>query len=184
MQRSAHVSRQVPGMTVWFTGLPGAGKTTLARAVAGVLQSRGVDRLEILDGDVIRATLSKGLGFSRQDRETNVQRVGFLCQTLNRHDVVALAALVSPYREGRELIRKDIGRFVEVYVKCPLDVLIQRDPKGLYRKALAGEIRQFTGVSDDYEEPLHPDVVVSTDVETVEQSTRRIVSALERLGYL
>ena len=178
------MSRPASGMTVWFTGLPGAGKTTLAHAVAATLRERGIDRLEILDGDVIRTTLSKGLGFSRQDRELNVQRVGFLCQTLNRHDVVALAALVSPYREGRELLRKDIGRFVEVYVKCPLDVLIQRDPKGLYRKALAGEIRQFTGVSDEYEEPLHPDVVVPTDLESVEDSTRRVVSALERLGYL
>ena len=184
MQQGERMSRHVPGVTVWFTGLPGAGKTTLAHAVAGALRRRGVDRLEILDGDVIRTTLSKGLGFSRQDREMNVQRVGFVCQTLNRHDVVALAALVSPYREGRELMRKEIGRFVEVYVKCPLDVLIQRDPKGLYRKALAGEIRQFTGVSDEYEEPLHPDVVVSTDVETVDQSTQRIVSTLERLGYL
>jgi adenylyl-sulfate kinase len=184
MQQGERMGKHVPGMTVWFTGLPGAGKTTLAHAVAGMLRRRGVDRLEILDGDVIRTTLSKGLGFSRQDREMNVQRVGFVCQALNRHDVVALAALVSPYREGRELMRKDIGRFVEVYVKCPLDVLVRRDPKGLYRKALAGEIRQFTGVSDEYEEPLHPDVVVSTDVETVEQSTQRIVSTLERLGYL
>lgn len=172
------------GMTVWFTGLPGAGKTTLAHAVAGVLQHRGVNRLEILDGDVIRTTLSKGLGFSRQDREMNVRRVGCVCQMLNRHDVVTLVALVSPYREGRELVRKDLGRFVEVYVKCPLEVLVQRDPKGLYRKALAGDIPQFTGVSDTYEEPLHPDVVVSTDLETVDQSTHRVVATLERLGYL
>lgn len=178
------MSRLTSGMTVWFTGLPGAGKTTLAHAVAAVLRARGVERLEVLDGDVIRATLSRGLGFSRQDRELNVQRVGFVCQALNRHDVVTLVALVSPYREGRELVRKDLGRFVEVYVKCPLEVLIQRDPKGLYRRALAGEIPQFTGVSDPYEEPLHPDVVVQTDRETVEQSTQRVVAALERLGYL
>jgi len=172
------------GFTVWFTGLPAAGKTTLAHSIAQELRQRGITRLEILDGDVIRTNLSKGLGFSREDRETNIRRIAFVCQLLTRNGVVAIAAAVSPYRDSREYGRKEIGRFVEVFVKCPLEVLIQRDPKGLYRMALAGEIKHFTGISDPYEEPLNPEIIIETHREAVQDSTQRIVLALERLGYL
>lgn len=176
--------RDSRGFTLWLTGLSGSGKTTLAHAVAETLRKRGVARLEILDGDVIRTHLSKGLGFSHEDRDTNVRRIAYVCELLTRNEVVAIAAAISPYRESREYARKNISRFVEVYVKCPLDVLVERDPKGLYRKALAGEIQHFTGVSDPYEEPLGPDLTVETDKESIDTSTRKIVSTLETRGYL
>jgi len=172
------------GFTLWFTGLSGSGKTTLAHSVAEALREQGVTKLEILDGDVFRTHLSKGLGFSREDRDTNVRRIAYVCELLTRNGVVAIAAAISPYRESREYVRKNISRFVEVFVKCPLDVLVKRDSKGLYRKALAGEIGNFTGISDPYEEPLNPEITVQTDRDSIDESTRRIVSVIESLGLI
>jgi len=171
------------GFTLWFTGMSGAGKTTLACEVEGILRERGL-KVELLDGDVVRTNLSKGLGFSKEDRDTNIKRIGFVCKLLTRNGVVAIGSAISPYRKVRDFIREDIGRFVEVYCECPLDVLIERDVKGLYKKALAGEIENFTGVSDPYEEPLNPEVVVKTGTETHEQSVAKIVAKLEELNYI
>ena len=171
------------GYTLWFTGLSGAGKTTLSATVADVLRARG-QTVEVLDGDVVRTNLSKGLGFSREDRDTNIRRIGFVAKLLTRNDVVTVVAAISPYRGTRDEVRADIGRFVEVHVRCSLEELIRRDVKGLYQRALRGEVAQFTGVSDPYEPPLNPDVVVDTDQESIEASVSKIVAALERLGYL
>ena len=171
------------GFTLWFTGLSGAGKTTLARLVEIELSARG-HRVEVLDGDVIRTNLSKGLGFSKEDRDTNIRRIGFVCNLLTRNDVVAIAAAISPYREVRDELRRDIGSFVEVYVSCPIEVLAERDVKGLYKKALAGEIKNFTGVDDPYESPLAAEVVVETDTETPEESAARIIARLEEMSLV
>ena len=171
------------GFTLWFTGLSGAGKTTLARLVETELSARG-HKVEVLDGDIIRTNLSKGLGFSKEDRDTNIRRIGFVCDLLTRNDVVAIAAAISPYREVREEVRRDIGAFVEVYVSCPINVLAERDVKGLYKKALAGEIKNFTGVDDPYESPLAPEVIVETDIETPEQSAARIIAKLEEMSLV
>ena len=171
------------GFTLWFTGLSGAGKSTLANAVIGKLQAHG-KLVEILDGDEVRTNLSKGLGFSKEDRDTNIRRIGYVAHLLSRNGAVAITAAISPYRAIRDEVRQRIGDFVEVYVRCPLETLVARDVKGLYKKALAGEIKEFTGVSDPYEEPLNPEVVVDTDQETVEQSVAKIVATLERLGHL
>lgn len=171
------------GFTIWFTGLSGAGKTTLSTRVAEVLRERGRG-VEVLDGDVVRTNLSKGLGFSREDRDTNIRRIGFVARLLTRHDVAVVVAAISPYRAVRDEVRAEIGNFVEVYVRCPVDELIRRDVKGLYARALRGEVAQFTGVSDPYEEPANPEVVVDTDRETVDESAAKIVATLERLGYL
>jgi adenylyl-sulfate kinase len=171
------------GFTLWFTGMSGSGKTTLARAVERILRDRGL-KVEVLDGDVVRTNLSKGLGFSKEDRDTNIKRIGFVCKLLTRNGVVAVGSAISPYREVRDYVRRDIGRFVEVYCRCPLDVLVQRDVKGLYKKALDGEIDNFTGISDPYEEPLNPEVVVDTDKEAPERSVARIVRKLEELAYI
>jgi adenylyl-sulfate kinase len=171
------------GFTLWFTGLSGAGKTTLARLVETELCARG-HKVEVLDGDIIRTNLSKGLGFSKEDRDTNIRRIGFVCNLLTRNDVVAIAAAISPYREVREELRRDIGAFVEVYVSCPISVLAERDVKGLYKKALAGEIKNFTGVDDPYESPLAAEVIVETDIETPEQSAARIIEKLEEMSLV
>jgi adenylylsulfate kinase len=171
------------GFTLWFTGLSGSGKTTLARGVERILRDRGL-KVEVLDGDIIRTNLSKGLGFSKEDRDTNIKRIGFVCKLLSRNGVVAIASAISPYREVRDFVRREIARFVEVYCRCALDVLVERDVKGLYKKALAGEIDNFTGVSDPYEEPLNPEVIVDTDEETSEQSIAKIIAKLEELGYI
>src|SRR5262245_33267017 len=146
------------GLTIWFTGLSGAGKTTISRELEMRLRERGVRKLEVLDGDVIRTNLSKGLGFSKEDRDTNIRRIGFVAKLLTRNGVLAMTAARSPYRGGRDEIRMDVGDFLEVYTKCPLEVCVERDVKGLYKKAMAGEIPQFTGVSDPYEEPVNPEV--------------------------
>jgi adenylylsulfate kinase len=171
------------GFTLWFTGLSGAGKTTLARLVETELNARG-HRVEVLDGDIIRTNLSKGLGFSKEDRDTNIRRIGFVCNLLTRNDVVAIAAAISPYREIRDDVRRQIGSFVEVYVKCPLDVLAERDVKGLYKKALAGEIKNFTGVDDPYEEPFTAELVVETDCEQPEESAARVIAKLEEMSLV
>jgi len=171
------------GFTLWFTGLSGAGKSTLAAAVAASLRSRGA-RIEILDGDEVRENLTKGLGFSREDRDTNVLRIGYVAKLLTRNEVGVITAAISPYRSTREQVRAQVGAFVEVHVKATLEACIRRDVKGLYKKALAGEIAQFTGVSDPYEEPENPELVVETEHETVEQSVARVIGKLEELGYL
>ena len=171
------------GFTLWFTGLSGAGKTTLARLVETELIRRG-HKVEVLDGDVIRTNLSKGLGFSKEDRDTNIRRIGFVCNLLTRNDVVAIAAAISPYREIRDEIRDQIGSFVEVYCECPIEVLAERDVKGLYKKALAGEIKNFTGVDDPYEAPVSPEVTVHTGNESPEESVARIIARLEDLALV
>lgn len=171
------------GFTVWFTGLSGAGKSTLAEALTPVLRERGL-KVETLDGDVVRTNLSKGLGFSKEDRDTNILRIGFVAHLLSRNGVAVIASAISPYRDIRDQVRARTGNFVEVFVKCPLDELVRRDVKGLYEKALRGEIPNFTGVSDPYEEPLRPEVVVETDKETVAESLAKILAALEAHGYV
>jgi adenylylsulfate kinase len=172
------------GFTIWFTGLSGSGKTTLSKRLESELRRRGILKIELLDGDVIRTHLSKGLGFSKEDRDANIKRIGFVCKLLSRNGVVAIAAAISPYREIRDFNRKEIGDFVEVFCKCSLEVCIRRDVKGFYRKALSGEIRNYTGVDDPYEEPLKPEVTLETDRETPEQSVMKIIQKLEVLGYL
>lgn len=169
--------------TIWLTGLSGAGKSTIAHELAPMLQARG-RHVEVLDGDVIRTNLSKGLGFSREDRDTNIRRIGFVCHLLTRNNVFAIAAAISPYHIVRNENRALIQDFVEVYVKASLETCIQRDVKGLYRKALAGEISAFTGVSDPYEPPDHPEVICETEKETPCQSAEKIIRKLEDLGYL
>jgi adenylyl-sulfate kinase len=177
------VNMATKGFTVWFTGLSGSGKSTLAREVEGVLLERGL-KVEVLDGDVVRTNLSKGLGFSKEDRDINIRRIGFVCHLLTRNDVVAIGAAISPYKAIRDENRALIGRFVEVYVECPIDVLAERDVKGLYKKALKGELKNFTGVSDPYEAPDHPEVVVNSATETVEESAAKIIRTLELMGYV
>jgi adenylyl-sulfate kinase len=171
------------GFTLWFTGLSGSGKSTLADKLRDLLLERGM-RVEVLDGDVVRQNLSKGLGFSKEDRDTNIRRIGFVCHLLTRNDVVAIAAAISPYKAIRDENRERIGRFVEVYCKCDLETLRQRDPKGLYDKALRGEIANFTGVSDPYEPPADPEVVVDTASEDVDTSLDKITRKLEEMGYI
>ena len=172
------------GVTVWFTGLSGAGKTTIAQQLEGTLRERG-HKVEILDGDVVRTNLSKGLGFSKEDRDINIRRIGFVSKLLTRNGVISIAAAISPYREIRDEVRAEIGDdFVEVYVECTLDELVKRDVKGLYEKAIRGEIKNFTGVSDPYEAPLKPEVLVNSETETVDESTAKVLATLERLGYI
>ena len=170
-----------------MTGLSGAGKTTLTARLVSELRRHGLS-IEVLDGDEVRTNLSKGLGFSKEDRDTNIRRIGYVSRLLSRNGVGVLTAAISPYRAIRDEVRSSIegdgALFIEVYVKCPINVLAERDVKGLYKKALAGEIKEFTGVSDPYEEPLAPEVTVSTDVETVEQSAQKILKALAKHGVL
>ncbi|MDW8156579.1 MAG: adenylyl-sulfate kinase [Armatimonadota bacterium] len=175
---------QTRGVCVWLTGLPGAGKSTLAELVAERLREVGRP-VEVLDGDAVRQHFSRGLGFSREDRVENVRRVAYVAGLLVRHGIVVLAALISPYRDARAQARELVGPdFLEVYVRCPLDVLVARDPKGLYARALRGEIPNFTGVSDPYEEPESPDLVVDTHREIPAEAAARIVRLLEARGYL
>ena len=171
------------GFVVWFTGLSGAGKSTIATALQAELSRRG-RHSELLDGDEVRTHLSKGLGFSKEDRDTNIRRIGYVARLIARSGGVAITAAISPYREVRDELRGQTPGFVEVFVRAPLDTLVERDTKGLYRKAIAGEIANFTGVSDPYEEPLRPEVTCDTSVESVEQSVTKVLDKLERLGYL
>lgn len=171
------------GVTLWFTGLSGAGKTTISQAVAAELHARNRN-VEVLDGDIVRQNLSKGLGFSKEDRDTNVRRIGFVANLLSRNGVVAVTAAISPYRAIREEIRAQADNFLEVYVQAPLEVCEQRDVKGLYAKARAGEIKGFTGIDDPYEAPDHPEVMCETHLETVAESVAKVLGALEAGGYV
>ena len=172
------------GFTLWFTGLSGAGKSTLANFITPILKERG-SKVEILDGDEIRENLSKGLGFSKEDRDTNIRRIGFVADLLSRNGVVAITAAISPYSAIRDEVRaRAKAPFIEVYVEAPIDVLEQRDTKGLYKKARAGIIKNFTGISDPYEAPTKPEVVVHTGQESVEASAQRILNYLSKRGLI
>jgi len=174
---------QAHGFTLWFTGLSGAGKSTLAAAVRAELRGRGIP-VEVLDGDEVRQNLSRGLGFSREDRDINIRRIGYVAKLLTRNGVAVITAAISPYRAIRDEVRESIGAFLEVYVKASLDECIRRDTKGLYARALAGELPQFTGVSDPYEEPLSPELVIDTEREEVAESATRVIDRLLELGHL
>jgi len=171
------------GFVVWFTGLSGAGKSTIANALKAELEARG-RHVELLDGDEVRTHLSKGLGFSKEDRDTNIRRIGYVARLVARSGGVAITAAISPYREVRDEVRAQTPGFVEVFARAPLDTLVERDVKGLYKKAIAGEIANFTGVSDPYEEPLHAEVVCDTSLESLDQSLAKVIDVLECLGHL
>ena len=171
------------GFTLWLTGLSGAGKSTLAEVIKQRLKERGRN-VELLDGDEVRTHLSKGLGFSREDRDTNIKRIAFVAKLLTRNGVATISAAIAPYREARTWARQEIGNFVEVYVKCALEVCRRRDVKGLYKLVDEGKIKHFTGVDDPYEEPEHPEVIVETDKKSIEECVQKIFTKLEELGYL
>ena len=172
------------GFTLWLTGLSGAGKSTLAGAMAARLRSEGTP-VEVLDGDEVREHLSKGLTFSREDRDINVRRIAYVAKLLSRNGVGVITAAISPYRDTRDEARREIGeQFVEVYVNASLETCIERDPKGLYRQALEGTITSFTGVSDPYEPPLSPELELRTDRESIDESVDRVIATLRRLGFL
>ncbi|MBU0495753.1 MAG: adenylyl-sulfate kinase [Chloroflexi bacterium] len=171
------------GVTVWFTGLSGAGKTAIARYLEPILRERGL-KVERLDGDVVRQSLTRDLGFSKEDRDKNIERVTFVAKLLTRNDVLVLLSFISPYRVMRDHARDEIGNFVEVYCYCTLEALMERDVKGLYKKAIAGEIPNFTGISDPYEEPLNPEVRIDSSTETLEESAAKVLAYLEEHGYV
>jgi adenylylsulfate kinase len=171
------------GVTVWFTGLSGSGKTTISKIVERELKNRQI-RHEILDGDVVRQNLTADLGFSKEDRQKNIERVSFLAKLLTRNDVIVLASFISPYRQMRDYARQEIDSFIEVFVKCSLEECTRRDVKGLYKKALNGEIPKFTGVSDPFEEPNQPELIVNTEQETAEQSARKVIDYLKQNNYI
>lgn len=171
------------GFTLWFTGLPCSGKTAVANRVATILKDRGL-RVERLDGDVVRQDLTRDLGFSKKDRDENIRRVIFVTKLLSRNGVAVLTSFISPYREMRDRARREVTNFVEIYAKCPVEVCMERDIKGMYQKAIRGEIKEFTGVSDPYEEPLNAEIVLETGKETLEQSVLKVVTKLGELGYL
>lgn len=175
--------QQRKGFTLWFTGLPCSGKTTIADALANKLKSIGL-RVERLDGDIVRKSLTKDLGFSKEDRDENIDRVIFVAKLLSRNNVATLVSFVSPYKEKRNYARGETTNFIEVFVKCSVDECINRDVKGMYKKALAGEIKDFTGVDDPYEEPENPEIVVETDKETPEESANKVFSALVQMNFI
>lgn len=167
------------GFTLWFTGLSGAGKTTISHLVETELRGRG-SRVELLDGDVVRENLSKGLGFSKEDRDTNIRRIAFVADLLSRNGVPVITAAISPYEEIRDEARENMGdRFIEVYIEASVDVCAERDTKGLYAKAFAGEIKEFTGVSDPYEAPESPELRIKTEEESPEESAAKVVAYLD-----
>ena len=174
---------RAPGVTIWLTGLPSAGKSTIAVRLVEVLTAWNMP-VELLDGDEIRERLSKGLGFSRHDRDENIRRISFVSRLLTKQGVVSIVAAISPYRDTRDEARAEIGRFIEVHVNCELNECVRRDVKGLYKKALAGQITQFTGISDPYEEPLRPELVLNTHAETLDQSVGKVLETLSLMGYV
>jgi adenylylsulfate kinase len=171
------------GVTVWFTGLSGSGKTTISKIVEQELKNRQI-RHEILDGDVVRQHLTADLGFSKEDRQKNIERVSFVAKLLTRNDVFVLASFISPYPQMREHARREIDSFIEVYVKCSLEECTRRDVKGLYKKALNGEISKFTGVSDPFEEPKNPELIINTELEAAELSARKVINYLKQNDYI
>lgn len=171
------------GVTVWFTGLSGAGKTTISHEIGERLKAAGC-KLEILDGDIVRTNLTKGLGFSKEDRDENIRRIGFVSNLLSRNGVIVLVSAISPYREIREEVRSKTADFVEVFVNAPIEECEKRDVKGLYQKARAGEIKGFTGIDDPYEAPVNPEVECRTDLEDLEESIAKVMGKLTELGYL
>jgi len=173
----------MPGFTVWLTGMSGAGKSSTSKLLEKCLRDRGAN-VEVLDGDVVRTYLSKGLGFSKEDRDENIRRIGFVCELLSRNGVIAIAAVISPYRAAREKVRDRIPNFIEVYLECPVEVLVERDTKGLYKAALSGQIAHFTGISDPYEPPLNPEVTIHSAEETPEQGVEKILAALRNRSLL
>ena len=171
------------GVTIWLTGLSGAGKSTITQVLEKQLSEEGYS-IEVLDGDIVRTNLTKGLGFSKEDRDTNIRRIGFVASLLTRHGVIVLVSAISPYRDIRDEVRNKVKNFVEVFVNAPLNVCEGRDVKGLYNRARSGEIKSFTGIDDPYEEPLNPEIVCRTDLETIEESVDKILQKLEEMGYL
>jgi adenylyl-sulfate kinase len=171
------------GVTLWFTGLPCSGKSAVADRLAEILKDRGY-RVERLDGDIVRQSLTRDLGFSRADRDENIRRVTFVAKLLTRNDVFVLTSFISPYREIRAESRREIGSFVEIYTKCPLETCMERDIKGMYKKAIEGKIKEFTGISDPYEEPEHPEILLETDKETLEESALKVLAYIKEQGYL
>ncbi|OGI19748.1 MAG: adenylyl-sulfate kinase [Candidatus Melainabacteria bacterium RIFCSPHIGHO2_02_FULL_34_12] len=171
------------GLTLWFTGLSGAGKSTISNILEKKLKEQGL-KVEILDGDIVRTHLSKGLGFSKEDRDANIRRIGYVASLLSRNGVIVITAAISPYREIRDEVREMHENFVEIYAKCPLEVVEKRDVKGLYKKARAGEILQFTGISDPYEEPTSPEITVETNKGMPEESANQIINWLKENNYL
>ncbi|MEL6554371.1 MAG: adenylyl-sulfate kinase [Cyanobacteria bacterium J06621_11] len=171
------------GVTIWFTGLSGAGKSTINDVLTEKLRERGA-KVEVLDGDIVRTNLTKGLTFSKEDRDENVRRIGFVSDLLTRNGVIVTVAAISPYRAIRDEVRDRIGDFMEVYVSAPVEVCEERDVKGLYKKARSGEIKQFTGISDPYEAPLNPEVTCETHKETLDESVNKVIAKLEEMGYL
>ena len=171
------------GVTIWLTGLSGAGKTTITKALEQKLQTGGYG-FEVLDGDIVRTNLTKGLGFSKEDRDTNIRRIGFVADLLTRHGVIVLVSAISPYREIRQEVKEKVGSFVEVFVNAPLNVCEDRDVKGLYAKARAGEIKSFTGIDDPYEPPTNPEVECRTDLESLEESVDKVWQTLISKGYI
>ena len=177
------VDTNMKGVTVWFTGLPCSGKTTIADKLAPILRERGKN-VERLDGDIVRKGLTRDLGFSKEDRDMNIERVTFVAKLLTRNNVIVLATFVSPYIDRRQKTREEIGNYIEVYVKASVEECIKRDVKGMYKKALLGEIKNFTGVDDPYEAPPTPEIIVDTDNETIEESVNKVQEYLEKHGYL
>jgi len=182
-RNSMDKGKEQKGVTLWFTGLPCSGKSAVADLVAKILKERSY-RVERLDGDIVRQSLTRDLGFSKSDRDENIRRVTFVSKLLTRNGVFVLTSFISPYREIRDQARREIGHFIEIYTKCSLDVCMQRDVKGMYKKAMRGEIKEFTGVSDPYEEPLKPEILLNTDQETPEESAALVLDKMKEFGYL
>lgn len=168
----------ISSKVIWFTGLSGAGKSTLASALYHSLKQENISKIEILDGDEIRTNLSKGLGFSREDRDANIRRIGYVANLLARNDIWVIVAAISPYREVRDELKRNVPGFIEVFCDCPIDVVKNRDPKGLYKKVAAGKLKNFTGIDDPYEEPISPDIYVRTDQESIQESINKILAHL------